>query len=65
MIDDGVIAAVASAESVRREGTIDLGGAFVMPGDPTAGVGALRGLDFVMRDGVVVRDDRGRTAARS
>jgi imidazolonepropionase-like amidohydrolase len=28
-----------------------------MPGDPTAGIGALRGLDFVMRGGVVVRDD--------
>jgi imidazolonepropionase-like amidohydrolase len=31
-----------------------------MPGDPTAGIGALRGLDFVMRAGVVVRDDVGR-----
>ncbi|WP_194396420.1 amidohydrolase family protein [Microbacterium atlanticum] len=33
-----------------------------MPDDPTAGIGALRGLDFVMRGGVVVRDDRGRAA---
>lgn len=35
-----------------------------MPGDPTASVGALRGLDFVMRAGVVVRDDLARSAAR-
>ncbi len=34
-----------------------------MPGDPTAGIGALREIDFVMRGGVVVRDDRGRTRA--
>ncbi len=31
-----------------------------MPGDPTAGVSALRGIDFVMKGGVVVRDDEGR-----
>lgn len=31
-----------------------------MPGDPTAGVTALRGIDFVMKGGVVVRDDGGR-----
>ncbi len=36
-----------------------------MPGDPTAGMSALRGIDFVMRGGVVVRDDRGRAAATS
>lgn len=36
-----------------------------MPDDPTAGIGALRGLDLVMRGGVVVRDDRGRAAASS
>ena len=29
-----------------------------MPGDPTAGVTALRGIDFVMKGGVVVRDER-------
>ena len=29
-----------------------------MPDDPTADVSALRGLDFVMKGGVVVRDDR-------
>lgn len=34
-----------------------------MPDDPTAGISALRGLDFVMRSGVVVRDDRGRSVA--
>jgi imidazolonepropionase-like amidohydrolase len=28
-----------------------------MPDDPTAGVSALRGIDFVMKGGVVVRDD--------
>ncbi len=32
-----------------------------MPGDPTAGVTALRGIDFVMKGGVVVRDDERRT----
>jgi imidazolonepropionase-like amidohydrolase len=31
-----------------------------MPGDPTADVAALRGIDFVMKGGVVVRDDEGR-----
>ncbi|WP_200947434.1 metal-dependent hydrolase family protein [Microbacterium sp. Root166] len=34
-----------------------------MPDDPTAGIGALRGLDLVMSGGVVVRDDLGRTRA--
>ncbi len=28
-----------------------------MPGDPTSGMAALRGIDFVMKGGVVVRDD--------
>jgi imidazolonepropionase-like amidohydrolase len=31
-----------------------------MPDDPTAGMAALRGIDFVMKGGVVVRDDGGR-----
>jgi imidazolonepropionase-like amidohydrolase len=31
-----------------------------MPNDPTAGMAALRGIDFVMKGGVVVRDDGGR-----
>jgi imidazolonepropionase-like amidohydrolase len=31
-----------------------------MPDDPTAGVTALRGIDLVMKGGVVVRDDEGR-----
>ncbi|MDW4571787.1 amidohydrolase family protein [Microbacterium sp. M3] len=36
-----------------------------MPGDPTAGIEALRGIDFVMRGGVVVRDDRARAVVAS
>jgi imidazolonepropionase-like amidohydrolase len=31
-----------------------------MPEDPTASASALRGIDFVMKGGVVVRDDEGR-----
>jgi imidazolonepropionase-like amidohydrolase len=45
-----------------RFGTIERGRAadlIAMPGDPTAGVSALRGIEFVMKDGVVVRDDEG------
>ena len=34
-----------------------------MPNDPSAGIAALRGLDFVMKSGVVVRDDRQRAAS--
>jgi imidazolonepropionase-like amidohydrolase len=30
-----------------------------MPGDPSADVSALRDIDFVMKGGVVVRDDTG------
>jgi len=31
-----------------------------MPEDPTVSASALRGIDFVMKGGVVVRDDEGR-----
>jgi imidazolonepropionase-like amidohydrolase len=30
-----------------------------MPEDPTAGISALRGIEFVMKGGIVVRDDAG------
>ncbi len=43
-----------------RVGTIAVGrfaDLIAMPDDPTAGVAALRGIDFVMKGGVVVRDD--------
>ncbi|SFS15485.1 Imidazolonepropionase [Microbacterium sp. cf046] len=46
-----------------RVGTVQTGrfaDLIAMPGDPTAGVDALRGIDFVMKGGVVVRDDEGR-----
>ncbi|MEV8370129.1 amidohydrolase family protein [Microbacterium sp. NPDC064584] len=35
-----------------------------MPADPSADIAALRGIDLVMKGGVVVRDDAGRTGAR-
>ncbi len=34
-----------------------------MPADPSAGITALRGLDFVMKAGVIVRDDHQRAAS--
>jgi imidazolonepropionase-like amidohydrolase len=34
-----------------------------MPADPTQGMSAVRGIDFVMKGGVVVRDDLGRGRA--
>lgn len=46
-----------------RVGTIEPGrfaDLIAMPDDPTAGMAALRGIDFVMKGGVVVRDDGGR-----
>ena len=45
-----------------RVGTIQAGrfaDLIAMPDDPTAGMAALRGIDFVMKGGVVVRDDAG------
>lgn len=35
-----------------------------MPDDPTTDISALRGIDLVMKGGVVVRDDAGRTGGR-
>ena len=43
-----------------RVGTIAVGrlaDLIAMPADPTADIGALRGIAFVMKGGVVVRDD--------
>ena len=48
-----------------RVGTIQPGryaDLIAMPEDPTAGMAALRGIHFVMKGGVVVRDDAGRGA---
>jgi imidazolonepropionase-like amidohydrolase len=45
-----------------RVGTIAAGrlaDLIAMPADPTADIAALRGIDFVMKAGVVVRDDSG------
>ncbi|MET2010516.1 amidohydrolase family protein [Microbacterium chocolatum] len=63
-----VVRAATSAPA-RWLGADDLGtltpGAWAdliaMPADPTTDVSALRGIDLVMRGGVVVRDDEGRT----
>lgn len=46
-----------------RVGTLEPGrfaDLIAMPDDPTAGMAALRGIDFVMKGGVVVRDEGGR-----
>ena len=63
-----VVRAATSAPA-RWLGADDLGilapGAWAdlvaMPDDPTADMSALRGIDLVMRGGVIVRDDAGRT----
>jgi hypothetical protein len=36
-----------------------------MADDPTAGVSALRGIDLVMKAGVIVRDDYARAGGRT
>ncbi|HEX5857267.1 MAG TPA: amidohydrolase family protein [Microbacterium sp.] len=46
--------------ALRRGCAADL---IAMPDDPTAGVRALRGIDLVMKAGVIVRDDAGRAGA--
>ena len=61
----GVIRAATAAPAAwldadDRVGTIEPGrfaDLIAMPADPTADIGALRGIDFVMKAGVVVRDD--------
>lgn len=65
---DVLVAATASParwlDAGDRIGTIARGrlaDLIAVPHDPTAGVSALRGIDFVMKGGVVVRDDHGRT----
>jgi imidazolonepropionase-like amidohydrolase len=64
---DALVAATAAParwlDADDRIGTIEPGrfaDLIAMPADPTAGVSALREIDFVMKGGVVVRDDEGR-----
>lgn len=64
---DVIVAATAAParwlDADDRVGTIRPGrfaDLVAMPEDPTAGVSALRDIDFVMKGGVVVRDDEGR-----
>lgn len=64
---DVIIAATAAParwlDAGHRIGTLQPGryaDLVAMPEDPTAGTAALRGIDFVMKGGVVVRDDAGR-----
>lgn len=64
---DALVAATAAParwlDAGERLGTLAPGrfaDLIAMPDDPTAGVTALRGIDLVMKGGVVVRDDEGR-----
>ena len=61
---DVIVAATAAPahwlDAADRIGTIEAGrfaDLIAMPDDPTGGMSALRGIDFVMKGGVVVRDD--------
>lgn len=76
MVDAGLTAHEAIVASTRNPaqwlgvdaslGTIEPGkyaDLIAMPADPAADIAALRGIDFVMKGGVVYRDDRGRSPA--
>ena len=55
-------APAAWLDASDRVGMIEVGrfaDLIAMPADPTADIAALRGIDFVMKAGVVVRDDAG------